>query len=141
MKIYVLNGPNLNLLGDREPEVYGTTTLAEIEKMCGKRAADLGIEVVFRQSNHEGVLIDWIHEARQEADALVINPAAFSHYSLAIREALAAFDKPSIELHLSNVFARESWRASSVVSEVVDTVIAGLGPDGYVVAIEALIKP
>ena len=138
MKIHILNGPNLNLLGRREPEVYGKQTLADIEKACRERAAALGAEVTFLQTNSESELIGWIHEARDKADALIINPAAFSHYSLAVREALAALEKPAIEVHLSNIYAREPWRRRSVVSGVVRGVIAGLGATGYLLALDAL---
>jgi 3-dehydroquinate dehydratase-2 len=144
MKVLVLNGPNLNLLGEREPEVYGTVTLAEVEKMCRERAAALGVDLDFRQSNHEGELIDWLHEARREVDAVVLNPAALTHYSLALRDAITACAIPVIELHLSNIHAREPWWAASVISGVAAAVIAGLGPRGYVLAIEAasgLAKP
>ncbi|MGH2732488.1 MAG: type II 3-dehydroquinate dehydratase [Actinomycetota bacterium] len=137
MKVLILNGPNLNLLGEREPEIYGTITLAEVEKMCRERAATLGVDLDFRQTNHEGELIDWLQEARRAVDAVVLNPAAFTHYSLALRDAIAACDIPVIELHLSNIYAREQWRATSVISGVAAAVIAGLGPRGYPLAIEA----
>ena len=139
MKVYVLNGPNLNLLGEREPEVYGTTSLADIEKMVQSRAEDLKAEVEFRQTNHEGVLVDWLQEARQQADGVVLNPAALSHYSLAVRDAVVACGLPVVEVHLSNIFGREPWRAKSVVSGVAAGVIVGLGPLGYVRALEALV--
>lgn len=140
MRIYVLNGPNLNLLGEREPEIYGTSTLADIEKMIRRRADELNAEVEFRQTNHEGVLIDWLQEARKEADGVVLNPAALTHYSLAVRDAIAACDRPVVEVHLSNIFGRESWRAKSVVSGVCAGVIVGLGPMGYVRALEAVVE-
>lgn len=139
MKVFVLNGPNLNLLGEREPEVYGTTTLADIEKMVKKRAENLKAEVEFRQTNHEGVLVDWIQEASRQADGVVLNPAALSHYSLAVRDAVSACGLPVVEVHLSNIFGREPWRAKSVVSGVAAGVIVGLGPLGYVRALEALV--
>lgn len=138
MKIWVLNGPNLDLLGVREPEVYGRTTLAEVEEMCRKKAAELGVEVEFRQTNHEGVLIDWLHEARDDGEGVVLNPAAFTHYSYALREAVAAVGLPVIELHISNIYGREEWRAHSVVSGVAKGVIAGMGIRGYELALEAL---
>lgn len=138
MKIFVLNGPNLDLLGEREPEVYGRTTLADLEKMCLERAEALGAEIDFRQTNDEGELIGWLHEARSDADAIVLNPAAFTHYSLAVREAVAAAGRPVIEVHLSNIYAREEWRARSVISGVARGVIAGFGAGGYLLAIEAL---
>lgn len=140
MKIWVLNGPNLDLLGVREPEVYGSTTLAEVEEMCRKKAAELGIEIDFRQTNHEGQLIDWLHEAREDAAGVVLNPAAFTHYSYAVREAVAAIGLPVIELHISNIYGREEWRAHSVISGVAKGVIAGLGVKGYEVALEALFE-
>jgi 3-dehydroquinate dehydratase-2 len=140
MKVYVLNGPNLNLLGERQPEVYGTTTLAEVEEMCRKKGADLGVDIEFRQTNSEGELIDWLHEAKREAGGVVMNPAALTHYSLALREAVAAVEIPVIELHISNIYAREQWRAKSVVSAVARGVVAGLGVRGYEVAIEALVN-
>lgn len=138
MKIFVLNGPNLNLLGEREPNIYGKATLAEVEKMCRERAETLGLEIDFRQTNDEGELIGWLQEARGEADGIVLNPAAFTHYSLAIRDAVAATELPVIEVHISNIYAREPWRARSVVSGVARGVVAGLGVIGYLLAIEAL---
>jgi 3-dehydroquinate dehydratase II len=138
MKIFVLNGPNLNLLGSRQPEVYGTTTLEEVEEICRKKAADLGVELEFRQTNSEGTLIDWLHEARSVAEGVVLNPAAFTHYSLALREAVSAIELPVVEVHISNIYAREPWRAKSVVSPSAKTVIAGAGVKGYELAIEAL---
>jgi 3-dehydroquinate dehydratase II len=138
MKFFVLNGPNLNLLGTRQPEVYGTTSLDEVEEMCRKKGADVGAEIEFRQTNAEGTLIDWLHEARQSADGVVLNPAAFTHYSLALREAVTAIDLPVVEVHISNIYAREPWRAKSVVSASARAVIAGAGVKGYELAIEAL---
>lgn len=138
MTIFVLNGPNLNLLGQREPDIYGPATLEQIETMCRERAADLGHEIDFRQSNDEGKLVDWIQEARTAAQGIVINPAAFGHYSIALRDAIAACDVPVIEVHLSNIWAREEFRQTSVISAVVVGVISGLGTWGYVGAIEAL---
>ncbi len=138
MTIFVLNGPNLNLLGQREPDIYGLATLKEIEIMCRDRAADLGYDIDFRQSNDEGKLVDWIQEARTAAKGIVINPAALGHYSIAIRDAIAACDVPVVEVHLSNIWAREEFRRTSVISAVVVGVISGLGTWGYVGAIEAL---
>lgn len=138
MRIYVLNGPNLDLLGEREPEIYGTRTLEEVEKLCRERAAELGCDLEFRQTNDEGQLIEWLHEARNEADGIVINPAAFTHYSMTVREAVALCEVPVIEVHISNIYAREEWRAKSVISGVATGVIAGLGTFGYLRAIEAL---
>lgn len=138
MKIMILNGPSLNLLGTREPEVYGTTTLDEIASMCTERGRALGLDVDFRQTNDEAQLIGWLHEARESAAGIVMNPAAFTHYSLAVRDAVSALGLPAVEVHLSNIYGREEWRAKSVVSGVVTGVIAGFGPTGYLLALEAL---
>jgi len=136
--IMVLNGPNLNLLGTREPEVYGTGTLDDLETLCAETAEGLGLGIEVRQSNLEGELIGWIHEARGRAAGLVINPAAYSHTSIAIMDALAALDIPVIEVHLSNIHQRESFRHHSYVSGVADGVICGLGFAGYRLALIAL---
>jgi len=136
-KVFVLNGPNLNLLGDREPEVYGHTTLEEIEQMCREAASSAGAEIDFRQTNDEGTFIDWLHEARRDADAVVLNPAAFTHHSYAVAEAVSALDVPVIEVHLSNIYSREEWRRKSVVSPVASAVVAGLGARGYTLAVVA----
>jgi 3-dehydroquinate dehydratase-2 len=138
VKVFVLNGPSLNLLGERQPLIYGTTTLAEVEKMCRDKASQQGLDVDFRQTNDEGQLVDWLHEARGEADGVVLNAAAFSHYSLAVRDAVQACDKPVIEVHISNIFAREEFRQTSVISAVAVGVISGLGVQGYSAAIDAL---
>lgn len=136
MTIYILNGPNLNRLGTREPEVYGRTTLAEIEAMCRAAAGDTPLE--FRQSNSEAQLIDWIHEATDTAAGLIINPAAFTFTSMAIMDALKMFPRPLIELHISNIHRRESVYHNSLMSKVATAVIAGLGPRGYRVAVGAM---
>ena len=136
--IYVLNGPNLNRLGKREPEIYGTTTLAEIEAMC--RAAVQGHPIEFRQSNSEAEIIDWIHEAIEKGAGIVINPAAFSFTSLAILDALKMFEGPIIELHITNIHRRESMYHHSFVSKAATAVIAGLGAEGYRVATASLLK-
>lgn len=128
--ISVLNGPNLNLLGLRQPEIYGHATLADVEASCRAALAE-GFDLSFRQSNHEGVLVDWIQEARGAACGIVINPGALSHTSIAILDALNAFDGPVIEVHVSNIHRRESFRHRSFVSLRADGVIAGLGVDGY----------
>lgn len=133
--ILVLNGPNLNLLGRREPEIYGRETLADVEARCRAVAAELGLAVDFRQSNAEHQLIDWIHEARDGAAAIVINPAAYTHSSIAIMDALQAFAGPIVEVHISNVHRREAFRHRSYVSLAATGVIAGLGTHGYVLAI------
>ena len=138
MTIFVLNGPNLNLLGQREPDIYGLGTLKDVETMCRDRAADLGHDIDFRQSNDEGKLVDWLQEARTGAVGVVINPAALGHYSIALRDAIAACDVPVVEVHISNIFAREEFRQKSVISAVVVGVISGLGVWGYVGAVEAL---
>ncbi len=134
--IYILNGPNLNRLGKREPEIYGTTTLAEVEAFCRKEAG--AIKVEFRQTNSEAQMIDWIHEAIDEAAGIVINPAAHTFTSLAIFDALKMFPGPIIELHISNIHRRESHYHNSYVSKVATAVIAGLGPNGYRVAVSAM---
>ena len=133
--VYILNGPNLNLLGQRQPEIYGSTTLADVERDCKTLGASLGLTVEFFQSNHEGAIIDKIHEARQRAQAIVINPAAFTHTSVAILDALNAFDGPVIEVHISNVHKRESFRHHSYVSLRADAVMAGFGTHGYALAL------
>ena len=135
--IFVLNGPNLNLLGVREPDIYGTTTLDEVKALCEARAAAHGLEVEFRQSNHEGELVDWIQAARGEASAIVINPAAYSHTSVALLDALKAAELPVVEVHLSNPAARETFRHRSYVSMAATGVIAGLGVQGYELALDA----
>ncbi|MBD3787433.1 MAG: type II 3-dehydroquinate dehydratase [Sphingomonadales bacterium] len=129
--IFILNGPNLNLLGQREPEIYGRETLADVEARCAAIAGDRGVGVVLRQTNHEGQLIDWIHEARHEACGIVINPAAFTHTSVAVLDALNAYEGPVIEVHISNVHKREAFRHHSYVSARAEGVIAGLGIEGY----------
>ena len=137
--IHVLNGPNLNLLGVREPDIYGRDTLADIEQRCVKAAAKVegGASVVFRQTNHEGVLVDWIQEAREGVDALIINPAAYGHTSVALHDALKTLSIPVIELHLSNPAAREAFRHHSYVSSAATGVIAGFGAVGYELAVKA----
>lgn len=138
--VFVLNGPNLNLLGKRQPEIYGRETLADVEQACRVAAAAHGLAIRFHQSNREYELIDWIHEAREIAAGIVINPAAFTHTSVAILDALNAFDAPVIEVHISNVHKRESFRHHSYVSLRADGVIAGCGTQGYVLAIERLAR-
>jgi 3-dehydroquinate dehydratase II len=138
LPIYVLNGPNLNLLGLREPEIYGRTTLAEIGRMVAKQAKTHGLSVVFRQSNHEGELIDWIQEARAKAAGLIVNGGAYSHTSLALHDALRALDRPVVEVHLSNPFAREGFRHHSYISPLAKGVIVGFGAQSYVLAVDAL---
>ena len=137
--VYVLNGPNLNLLGSREPEIYGRATLADVEKLCRASAKRHGLAIEFRQSNHEGELIDWIQEARAEkAAGLVINPAGYGHTSVAILDALATLEAPVIEVHVSNIHARESFRRRTYVSQVARAVLCGFGIHGYALAIDGL---
>ncbi|MFN0116626.1 MAG: type II 3-dehydroquinate dehydratase [Paracoccaceae bacterium] len=136
--IFVLNGPNLNLLGTRQPEIYGRETLADIERACGVAAAAAGYGIRFHQSNREDALIDWIHESRGLAAGIVINPGAFTHTSVAILDALTAFEGPVIEVHLSNVHKRESFRHRSYVSLRADAVIVGAGAQGYLFAIDRI---
>jgi len=136
--IMVLNGPNLNLLGTREPAVYGTGTLDELETLCAETAEGLGVAIDFRQSNLEGELITWVQEARTNAAALIINPAGYSHTSIALMDAVSALDIPVIEVHLSNIHKRESFRHLSYVSLAADGVICGLGFAGYRLALIAL---
>ncbi|GAA1168543.1 3-dehydroquinate dehydratase [Corynebacterium glaucum] len=139
--IMVLNGPNLNRLGKRQPEVYGTTTLADVEKQLLERAGELGIDLYFRQSNHEGELIDWVHEAADHGWPVIINPGGFTHTSVALRDALAevADGAGFIEVHISNVHAREPFRAHSYLSPIARGVIAGLGTYGYVLALDSIV--
>jgi 3-dehydroquinate dehydratase-2 len=137
-RVLVLNGPNLNLLGTREPEIYGSTTLADIETLCRDTGSALGLQIDLRQSNHEGELVTWIQEARTAADAILINPAAYSHTSVAIPDALKAIGLPVAEVHLSNIHQREAFRHHSYVSAVAVGVICGFGATGYRLALEAL---
>jgi 3-dehydroquinate dehydratase-2 len=135
--IYVLSGPNLNLLGAREPEIYGHQTLEDVQRLCEARASALGRTVVFRQSNHEGELIDWIQEAREKAAAIVINPAGYGHTSVAILDALKMVGIPVIECHLSNPAAREAFRHQTYVSLAATGVVSGFGAASYELAVEA----
>jgi 3-dehydroquinate dehydratase-2 len=137
--VYVLNGPNLNLLGSREPEIYGRATLADVEKACRVTAKRHGLALEFRQSNHEGELIDWIQEALAEkAAGLVINPAGYGHTSVAILDALAALEAPVIEVHITNIHAREPFRRRTYVSQIARAVLCGFGIHGYALAIDGL---
>jgi 3-dehydroquinate dehydratase II len=136
--IYILNGPNLNLLGQRQPEVYGRTTLPDVGEACAALAGELGHSVRFHQSNHEGQIIDWIHEARDQGAGIVINPGALTHTSIAILDALNAFDGPVLEVHISNVHKREAFRHHSYVSLRADGVIAGFGTEGYLLALRRM---
>jgi 3-dehydroquinate dehydratase-2 len=137
--IYILNGPNLNLLGTREPDVYGHATLSDVERICRVHAKALNYGVEFRQSNHEGDLVDWLHEARaKKAVGVVINPGAFTHTSIAILDAVIAAELPVVEVHISNIYAREDFRRHSHISKVAKAVVCGFGIDGYRLAISGL---
>ena len=138
-KILVMNGPNLNLLGTREPEIYGTLTLADIHERLRRRANEVGLDIEFMQSNHEGVLVDTIQRARRTVDYIILNAAAFTHYSIAIRDAIAAIDVPVIEVHLSNIHQREEFRHTSVIAPVALGQIAGFGAESYMAALEIII--
>lgn len=138
LRVLVLHGPNLNLLGNREESVYGTTTLAEIDTSLSKLGSELGVELEIRQSNHEGELVTWIQEARGNYHGIIINPAAYTHTSIAVRDALSAVEIPAIEVHLSNIHRREEFRRHSYVSGVALGQISGLGPIGYLLALRGL---
>ena len=138
IRISVLNGPNLNLLGKRQPEIYGRETLAGIEAGCAELGGALGLECAFMQSNHEGQLIDWIQQARGKAAGIIINPGAFTHTSIAILDALNAFEGPVLEVHISNIHKREAFRHHSYVSLRADGVIAGFGAEGYQLALRRM---
>lgn len=134
-----LNGPNLNLLGTRQPEIYGHTTLADVEQMCRARAAERSVDMAFEQSNHEGVLIDAIHAARGSHDGIVLNAGAYTHSSIALMDAIASVSLPVIELHLSNIHARETFRHQSCIARVAIGVICGFGARGYLLALDAML--
>ncbi|MBO9478559.1 type II 3-dehydroquinate dehydratase [Shimia sp. R11_0] len=136
--IYILNGPNLNLLGKREPEIYGHDTLADVEAQCAEVGAKLGLSVKLLQSNHEGELVDWIHEARTQGAGIIINPAAYSHTSVAILDALNTFEGPVLEVHISNIHKREAFRHHSYISARAEGVIAGFGVEGYALAMRRM---
>lgn len=136
--ILILNGPNLNLLGERQPEVYGRETLADVERACGTLAAELGVSVECRQSNHEGALVDWIQEARGRCAGIILNAGAYTHSSIALLDALNAFEGRVIELHVSNVHAREPFRHHSFIAARADGVIAGFGTMGYPLALRRM---
>ena len=138
MRILLLNGPNLNTLGSREPEIYGTATLADIERAVTERAAGLGADVRAFQANSEGGLIDWLQREVPEADGLILNAGAYTHTSVALRDAVAACDLPTIEVHLSNIWRREEFRHESLLSPVAAGIIVGLGAHGYELAVDAL---
>ncbi len=135
----VINGPNLNLLGGREPEIYGQTTLADIVSSLKEKAEQLNCTIIDRQSNHEGEIIDWIHDAKNDCAGLLLNAGAYTHYSYAIRDAISSVQVPTIEIHLSNIYARESFRHTSVLAEVAVGQITGLGSKGYELGLEGLL--
>lgn len=136
--VFILNGPNLNMLGRREPHIYGTTTLAQIQQRSETLADELGLALVFRQTNHEGVMVDWIQEAFDRGAALIINPAGLSFHSIPVLDALKLLQAPLIELHLSNIHARDELHRHSIMSGVVDAVICGMGAEGYALALRAV---
>ncbi len=139
-KILIVNGPNLNLLGNREDDIYGKDSLDKIKSDCEKKGIEKEIEIIFFQSNNEGEIIDKIHEVNHKFDGLIINPAAFTHSSIAILDSLRAINKPKIEIHLSNIYAREEYRKKSITSEGVDGLICGFGGNSYLLGIEAICK-
>ena len=138
--IFILNGPNPNLLGSREPDVYGRLTLKQIEDHCASKAQDLGFQIEFRQSNHEGVLIDWLHDANVNASAVVINPGAYTHTSVALHDAVRAIEPPVIEVHLSQTAAREDFRHHSYIAAASKGMISGFGMASYLLGIEAAVQ-
>jgi 3-dehydroquinate dehydratase-2 len=139
-RVLVLNGPNLNLLGRREPTIYGTDTLDDIRDRLGQLANELGCSCDVRQTNHEGQLVEWLHEAWETADGIILNPAAWTHNSYAVRDAIAAIDPPVVELHISNIHARESFRGQSVITAVAAGMICGFGTAGYELAVRGLVE-
>ena len=138
--IYILNGPNLNLLGEREPEIYGSESIDDIQKLTEQYAKSKNTDIIFKQTNHEGELIEMIHDARKKSDGLIINPAGYTHTSVAIYDALLSLDIPIIEVHISNIYKREKFRHSSYVSMAANSVISGFGIDGYIFALENMLK-
>jgi 3-dehydroquinate dehydratase-2 len=140
LKVLILNGPNLNMLGSREVEIYGRETLSDIEKSCRTHGAALGLDIDFRQTNSEAELVTWIQQARGDASAVIINAGAYTHTSIAILDALKMLDVPAIEVHLSNIFQRESFRAESFISRAAKGIIAGFGAHGYQLALDAIAK-
>ena len=139
-RILIINGPNLNLLGNREDDIYGKDSLDKIKSDCEKKGIEKKLEIIFFQSNNEGAIIDKVHEVNDKFDGLIINPAAFTHSSIAILDSLRAINKPKIEIHLSNIYAREDYRRKSITSEAVNGIICGFGENGYLLAIEAMNK-
>mgnify|MGYP001461743444 FL=1 len=139
-EIHILNGPNLNLLGEREPEIYGPESIDDIHKLTEDFAKSKNAEIIFKQTNHEGELIEMIHDARKKSDGLIINPAGYTHTSVAIYDALLSLNIPIIEVHISNIYKREKFRHSSYVSMAANSVISGFGIDGYIFALESMLK-
>ena len=137
-KIIIINGPNINLLGEREQSQYGSTTFDDLKKMCIKKSQDIGVELDFKQSNIEGEIVNFVQDARNNYEGIIINAAGFTHTSVAIRDALSIFKKPIIELHISNIYKREEFRHKSLISGVVSGIICGLGVNGYILAINAM---
>lgn len=140
MKVLILHGPNLNLLGRREPSIYGELTLEQVNQMLSELAVELGVEITCKQSNHEGELIDLLHQAADEMNAVVFNPGAYTHTSFALRDAVAAIGIPVVEVHLSNIYAREDFRSKSVISPAASGQISGLGVTGYLLALRAAVS-
>ena len=138
--IHILNGPNLNLLGEREPEIYGPESIDDIHKLTEDFAKSKNAEIIFKQTNHEGELIEMIHDARKKSDGLILNPAGYTHTSVAIYDALLSLNIPIIEVHISNIYKREKFRHSSYVSMAANSVISGFGIDGYIFALESMLK-
>ena len=138
--IHILNGPNLNLLGEREPEIYGPESIDDIHKLAKDFAKSKNAEIIFKQTNHEGELIEMIHDARKKSDGLILNPAGYTHTSVAIYDALLSLNIPIIEVHISNIYKREKFRHSSYVSMAANSVISGFGIDGYIFALESMLK-
>ena len=139
-RLYILNGSNLNLLGTREPHLYGSTTLPEVAAQCARRAAEHGLTTVFRQTNSEGKLVDWIQEASKRAVGIVINPAGWTTSSVAVLDALLAFGGPIVEIHVTNIHRRDAFRRHSLVSQAATAVLAGFGPQGYLLAVDAIAR-
>ena len=137
-KVLIINGPNLNLIGEREKDIYGSISFEEIKKECLKESNRLGIEADFRQTNNEGEIINWIHEVNSDYDGLIINPAGYTHTSIAILDSLRSINKPKIEIHLSNIYNREEYRKKSITSEGVNGLISGFGVNSYTLAIQAI---
>jgi len=137
-KILIINGPNINLIGTRETDIYGKTNISEIENQCKKKGLDINLEVEFRQTNSEGEIINWLHEVNNKFEGLIINPAGYTHTSISILDSLKSITKPKIEIHLSNIYSREEYRKQSITGEGVNGIICGFGVSSYILAIEAI---